>query len=62
MLTMGGTEVRAGDWAVGDADGVTVVRAEDVERVRARAGEIARHEAALAEGVRGGRPLRDLLR
>lgn len=60
-LRLGDTEVRPGDWAVADDDGVTVVRAEDAPRVRARAAEIARHEAGLAEGMRGGRPLRDLL-
>lgn len=60
-LLLGETTVRPGDWAIGDADGVTVVGAEDAERVRARARQIARTESALAAGMRSGRSLRDLL-
>lgn len=72
-LLLGETTVRPGDWAIGDADGVTVVRADDVEQVVARAERIAADESALAASLRSGaslldhvtgdgRALRDLLR
>lgn len=72
-LVLGETRVRPGDWAIGDDDGVTVVPAEDVERIVGNAERIAHSESELAAKVRtggslldhptkDGRTLRDLLR
>ena len=61
-LLLGETRVRQGDWAIGDADGVTVVPAEDVDEVVAKAAQIARSESELATSVRAGGSLLDLLR
>jgi 4-hydroxy-4-methyl-2-oxoglutarate aldolase len=53
--TVGGVEVRQGDWVVGDADGVTVIASDAVETVllagRARADKEEGLFAALRDGA-----------
>lgn len=60
-VAVGGVRVESGDWVVGDADGVTVVRRAELERVleagRARAGK----EEAMFRDLRAGATTIDLL-
>jgi 4-hydroxy-4-methyl-2-oxoglutarate aldolase len=56
-----GVEVSPGDWLVGDADGVIVLKVADIEAVLARAQDRARREAALIERIRAGETTLDLL-
>ncbi len=53
-IRIGAEEVRSGDWIVGDADGVVVVPAEEIETVVARAEEITEAEAACWANIRRG--------
>jgi regulator of RNase E activity RraA len=53
-LTIGNIVVHPGDWVVGDADGVVVVPAADVERVAARAEEITAAELDCWQKVLAG--------
>src|SRR4051794_31128500 len=53
-LAIGNVIVRPGDWLVGDAAGVVVVPAADVERVRGRAEEITAAEVDCWQKVLGG--------
>lgn len=54
VLRLGEVEVRPGDWIVADGDGAVVVPAGDLERVVARAEEIAEGELACWNAVLGG--------
>jgi regulator of RNase E activity RraA len=58
-VSLGDVEVRAGDWLVGDVDGVAVVGPDEVEAVTARAEEIAAAELACFERVLAGERLLD---
>jgi regulator of RNase E activity RraA len=53
-IRIGAEEVRPGDWLVGDAGGVVVVPAEEIETVVARAEEITEAEAACWASIRRG--------
>jgi 4-hydroxy-4-methyl-2-oxoglutarate aldolase len=53
-VTVGGTEISAGDVVVLDADGGTVVAADRVEEVLAASREREEREAAKREQLRGG--------
>jgi 4-hydroxy-4-methyl-2-oxoglutarate aldolase len=58
-VSLGDVEVRAGDWLVGDVDGVAVVGPDEVEAVTARAEEIAAAELACFDRVLAGERLLD---
>jgi 4-hydroxy-4-methyl-2-oxoglutarate aldolase len=60
-VSVGGVLVRAGDWVVGDADGVCVLPAADVDAIVGRAVERERHEAQLRERFERGEPSRSVL-
>lgn len=57
----GGVLVHPGDLVVGDADGVVVVPAADVERVRLLAKEREEKEAAFRAAIRDGKSLVQLM-
>jgi 4-hydroxy-4-methyl-2-oxoglutarate aldolase len=57
----GGVTVEAGDWVVGDADGVVVVPAERIADVINAARVRARREAEIFEALRRGRTTVELL-
>lgn len=59
-VQLAGVRVEAGDWLVGDSDGVVVVPARIVGNVVATAQEIAGVEERIREGTAGGAQLRDL--
>lgn len=60
-ILCGGTRVKAGDWIVGDRDGVVVIGSSDVPQVLDRAAERSRAEQALRVNIRSGRSTVDLL-
>jgi 4-hydroxy-4-methyl-2-oxoglutarate aldolase len=59
--TVGAIEVRAGDWVVGDADGVTVVRAAELGAVLAAGRDRSVKEAGFFAALRAGRTTIELL-
>jgi 4-hydroxy-4-methyl-2-oxoglutarate aldolase len=60
-VRVGGIVVSAGDWVVGDADGVTFVPAEAVDEVLAAGRAREAKEAGFFEALRGGRTTVELL-
>ncbi|HTT87734.1 MAG TPA: RraA family protein [Acidimicrobiales bacterium] len=60
-VTVGGVEVCAGDWVVGDADGVTAVAAAAVEEVLAAGRARAEKEEGLFVALTEGRTTLELL-
>jgi 4-hydroxy-4-methyl-2-oxoglutarate aldolase len=60
-VEVGGVAVRAGDWLVGDVDGVTVVAAGEVGTVLTAGRARADAEAEMFAALRGGRTTLELL-
>ncbi|MEX0923655.1 MAG: RraA family protein [Rhodovibrionaceae bacterium] len=60
-VEISGISVSPGDYAVADASGVVFIRAEDVDKVLKTAEEIGKREAAMAEAVRSGRPVSEVM-
>jgi 4-hydroxy-4-methyl-2-oxoglutarate aldolase len=60
-VRVGGIEVSAGDWVVGDVDGVTFVPVEAVDEVLAAGRAREAKEAGFFEALRGGRTTVELL-
>ena len=58
---VGGVEVAAGDWVVGDADGVTVVPVDTLDAVVAAGTARAEREARFFTELRGGATTVELL-
>jgi 4-hydroxy-4-methyl-2-oxoglutarate aldolase len=58
---VGGVEVRTGDWVVGDADGVVVIRADDLDGVLVAAAARTFTEAELFTALREGATTVELL-
>jgi regulator of RNase E activity RraA len=59
-ITVGGVEVRPGDWVYGDADGVIVAPLELAEEAIARAWEKASGENLVREELAKGRSMREV--
>lgn len=60
-ITVGGVEVRAGDWVAGDRDGVTVIRAGTLDAVVAAARGRADREEKVFTALRAGATTIELL-
>jgi 4-hydroxy-4-methyl-2-oxoglutarate aldolase len=60
-VVLGGAIVRPGDWLVGDADGVVVIRQEDLEDCRCAAAARARKEEGFFARLRAGATTVELL-
>jgi len=60
-VNVGGVTVHTGDWVVGDADGVTVIPASDVNAVIASGQARAEREQQLFKQLRAGTTTVDLL-
>ena len=60
-ILCGGVRIAPGDLVVGDADGVVVVPAGDVDRVQEQCEERERKEAGFRDALRRGESLVDLL-
>ena len=61
QATVGGVIVRAGDWIVGDVDGVVVLAGDRVEEIAAAGQARADKEAGFFEALKGGSTTIDLL-
>ncbi|MFO7589671.1 MAG: dimethylmenaquinone methyltransferase [Acidimicrobiia bacterium] len=60
-VAVGGVEVAAGDWVIGDVDGVTVVPGDRVEDVLAAGRAREAKETGLFDALRGGQTMLELL-
>jgi regulator of RNase E activity RraA len=60
-VTIGGVTVAPGDWVVGDASGVVVLPAGEVERIVETAHSLARREAEMRRALASGRPAVEVL-
>jgi 4-hydroxy-4-methyl-2-oxoglutarate aldolase len=60
-ITVGGVAVKPGDYAIADASGVVFIAAENIERVLAVAEEISAREAAMAQALREGKPITEVM-
>lgn len=60
-VMVSGVCVRPGDWVIGDASGVVIVPAGEVESVVSVAREIALCESALHRAIVAGRPVSEVL-
>ncbi len=60
-VTIGGVDVRPGDYAIADASGVAFISAANIALVLATAEEIARREAAMVRALRKGTPITEVM-
>ena len=60
-VRIGDVNVGAGDFVIADGSAVVFVRAADLERVVEAAEQIAAREAAMADALRAGRPITEVM-
>ena len=60
-VEIGAVTVNPGDYVIADGSGVAFIKAEDIERVLAAAESIAAREAAMAQALRAGRPITEVM-
>ncbi len=60
-ITISGVGVKPGDYAIADASGVAFIAAENIERVVAAAEEIYAREAAMAQALREGKRITEVM-
>lgn len=60
-VEIGSVTVNPGDYVIADGSGVVFIGAEDIERVLEVAEFIAAREAAMAEALRAGRPITEVM-
>jgi len=60
-VAIGGVTVNAGDYVLADGSGVAFIRPEDIARVLDAAEAIAAREAAMAQALRAGRPITEVM-
>jgi regulator of RNase E activity RraA len=60
-LTIRGVRVKPGDYAIADGSGVVFIGAENIERVLAAAETIFAREAAMAQALREGKPITEVM-
>lgn len=60
-VEIGTVTVYPGDYVIADGSGVVFIKAEDIERVLEAAEYIAAREAAMAEALRAGRPITEVM-
>jgi regulator of RNase E activity RraA len=61
MVQIGGVQVRPGDWIIADGSGVVVIAKEHADEVIKAAEAIVAREEAMAEAVRSGRTILDVM-
>ena len=60
-ITIRGIRVKPGDYVIADGSGVVFIAAENIERVLATAEEIFAREAAMAQALREGKPITEVM-
>lgn len=60
-VEIGAVTVHPGDYVIADGSGVAFIRPEHIEQVLAAAESIAAREAALAQALRAGRPITEVM-
>ena len=60
-LTIRGTQVKPGDYAIADGSGVVFIAAGNIERVLVAAEDIFAREAAMARALRAGKPITEVM-
>jgi len=60
-ITVGTVDVKPGDYAIADGSGVVFISVENIERVLASAEEIFAREAAMAQALREGKPITEVM-
>jgi len=60
-IAIRGIRVKPGDYAIADGSGVIFISAENIERVLATAEEIFAREAAMAQALREGKPITEVM-
>ena len=60
-ITVKGIAVKPGDYAIADGSGVIFIGAENIERVLAAAEDIFAREAAMAQALREGKPITEVM-
>jgi 4-hydroxy-4-methyl-2-oxoglutarate aldolase len=60
-ITVGKMEVKPGDYAIADGSGVIFISAENIEKVLATAESIFAREAAMAQALREGKPITEVM-
>jgi 4-hydroxy-4-methyl-2-oxoglutarate aldolase len=60
-ITVGDVPVNPGDYAIADGSGVVFIAAENIERALATAEEIFAREAAMAQALRDGKPITEVM-
>lgn len=60
-IRVGEVNVSAGDFVIADATAVVFIAREEIDRVLTTAENIARREAAMAEALRGGQPISQVM-
>ena len=60
-VEIGSVTVRPGDYVIADGSGVAFIQPEDIERVLEAAESIAAREAAMAQALRAGRPITEVM-
>jgi regulator of RNase E activity RraA len=60
-VEIGAVVVNPGDYVLADGSGVAFIKAEDIERVLDAAEYIAAREAAMAQALRDGRPITEVM-
>jgi 4-hydroxy-4-methyl-2-oxoglutarate aldolase len=60
-ITLGDVRVNPGDYSIADGSGVVIIAAENIERVLAAAEEIFAREAAMAQALREGKPITEVM-
>jgi len=60
-VEIGTVTVNPGDYAIADGSGVIFIKPEDISRVLAAAELIAAREAAMAQALRDGRPITEVM-
>ena len=60
-ITVRGIQVKPGDYAIADGSGVIFIAAENIDRVLAMAENIFAREAAMAQALREGKPITEVM-
>ena len=60
-IAIRGIRVKPGDYAIADGSGVVFIAVENIERVLATAEEIFAREAAMAQALREGKPITEVM-